>query len=362
MAAYGWGKSSSVKEGLFSEGHTFDFYQAVGLLESLYAEFVRQAGATGRETEPVRFRSKVGFEFPPADIEEIGPSQASGEPRSGLGATCQWPPVMTVNFLGLAGASGPLPRHLTELIIERRASRDSSLQDFLDIFNHRLVSLLYQGRKKYRRWLHRGLPHEGRGARVAYALMGLGTEGLMGRMRVPDRALTSYAGLLSRSSRRSMVGLGVMLEDYFAIPAVVEPFVGRWYHLEEEQLVRLGRPGASQRLGVEATLGPRVWDQGAGFELRLGPAGLGKFLEFLPNGRAHESLCALTQFYAGTEFFYRVRLVLEADEVPELRLGEAARLGWTSWLKAEAFHQDDSQVTLRVDPSADAGASVQAAT
>ena len=49
---------------------------------------------------------------------------------------------MTVNFMGLTGPSGVLPRHYTErLFAEVRGEERHALRDWLDLFNHRLVSL-----------------------------------------------------------------------------------------------------------------------------------------------------------------------------------------------------------------------------
>jgi type VI secretion system protein ImpH len=38
--------------------------------------------------------------------------------------------------------------------------------------------------------------------------------------------------------------------------------------------------------------------------------------------------------YCGTELLWDVQLVLSGSEVPEMRLGQSGRLGWTIWLKA----------------------------
>ena len=335
MASYGWRQSRTVAEGLWEEGHRFSFLQAVRLLETLYPDRTAPAEGVDPRREVVRFKSEVRLDFPATDIESVQ-RPAEGEPAE-----------MHVNVLGLANAMGPLPPSIVELILERSFRKDQALAEFLDIFNHRLVSLLYRARKKYRPALDTNAPDRGRVATVLQSLIGLGTPHLQGRMGVRDRTLLAYAGLLVETVRPA-VGLKRVVEDCFDAPVEVTPFRGQWGQIEDDDVTRIGAAGQNQLLGRTAVLGRRVWDQAAGIEIRLGPLTLAQFLSFLPNGRAFQPLVALVRFYAREELGFTFRLALAAAEVPELRLGAAygAFLGWTTWVKTKPATRDDAQVRL----------------
>lgn len=339
MATYGWRERRSVASGLFEEGYRFSFLQAVHLLERLRPERSAPGEGVEPDTDVVRFRTKPRFDFPPGDVDEVK------APRDGE------PAEMTVNILSLTGPMGPLPPAVTELVIERSYRRNTSLRDFFDIFNHRLISLLYRARKKYRPQLDQHAPAKGRVARTLYSLVGLGTPKLAQRMQVPDRTLLSYSGLIV-DRRRSTVGMVRFIEDCFETPVTIVPFQGTWDYIDEDDVTLIGETGQNQVLGQGATLGRKVWDQAARFEVRLGPMPLPQFLSFLPSGRAHKPLSAAIRFYGREELGFSIRLVLEKQHVPELRLGKkgGAELGWTSWLKTKDFGKDDSQVRLTGRP------------
>ncbi len=342
-------KNHSVKEWLYTEGPRFDFFQAVKLLELARADEMRKLSrpwdnSVGRGVEPskeaVRFKSSVRLDFPAEDIASVSrPDCRAGH------AECQ-APVMTVNFMGLTGEHGPLPKPVTELVINRLWNRDKALRDFLDIFNHRLVSLLYRIRKIHRFGLDSRTPGEDRIAGYVYAVLGLGTPAL--RDQIHDRPLLHYAGLLGQQPR-SMVGLERMLEDHFKVGAEGEQFKGGWLPLEKDQWTTIGARGQNNRLGEDTMLGTRVWDQQSAFELNLGPLTLEQFLDFLPVGWGFGPLCELVRFYVGDELDFNFRLTLKAGEAREARLSAkgGARLGWTSWLSSEgATAEEDSQVVI----------------
>ena len=340
LASYGWRQDRSVEDGLFDEGHAFSFLQAVHLLERIYRDAGRSFPGEGIElrAELVRFSHEVRLDFPPGDVEWVRRTGSPDEP----------PVEMRVNILGLAGANAPLPQRFAEQILRREFRGDDALRKFLDIFNHRLISLLYRAKKKYRPALDPKAPDRGRVANVLYAFLGLGTDRLRGRMDLRDRSLLPYAGIVVDSSR-STIGLVRILEDCFATKVEVTPFRGKWEDVDRSDWTHIGAArGRNQRIGDGALLGRRIWNAAAAFEVRLGPLTYKQFLSFLPGHEAYAALGSAIRFYAHEELGFRVRLTLAAKEVPPLRLGKrhAAHLGHTSWVRAKAFTRDDSQVSL----------------
>jgi type VI secretion system protein ImpH len=391
----------SVAARLFEQGSAFDFFQAVRLLERLGDYSARPDGEeslrvmpVGRGgpplSEAVRFNAHLSLSFPASAIYEIE------RPKEKLPI-----PTMTVTFMGLTGPSGVLPQHYTQQLIalqrDVRGPERHALRAWLDLFNHRLISLFYRAWEKYRFYI----PYERASSparrqlvaaedpltRVLFSLVGLGFSPLRNRLhvsvraesrepapgvgrgrlallqRVEDQVLLHYGGFLAHRPRCA-ISLEALLNDYFGLPVQVQQFQGQWLYLDRSNQSRLaggqaraGIPSkdAHNSLGVDLVVGDRVWDVQGSFRVRLGPLRYGQLTEFLPDQAATVErksfflLCHLVRFYVGPELDFDVQLVLRADEVPPCQLPEGEegqRLGWNTWLLSKPAEQDAEEVVF----------------
>jgi type VI secretion system protein ImpH len=332
----GLGADGGLTRLLLEHPRQFGFFQAVRLLERERGARTPVGGFGDPAAEVVRFGANPAVAFPPTEIAAAAAEE--GQAR------------MRVNFFGLNGPQGVLPLEYSMYVAERLRAKDPTLRDFLDLFNHRAVSLLY------RAWLkgHVAASYERDGAddvtRHLFDLVGLGTPALRGRLPLPDEALLHYAGLLA-ATPRSAIALEQLVGDFFGVPARVDQFVGAWYPVESAAQCRLGEgEDETTALGAGALAGDEVWDQQSRARIRLGPMGRAAYERFLPGGESYEALRSLTRFFARDEIDFELQLVLAEPEVPGAALGEAPLpLGWSTWLRSrpdEPFGRDADETVF----------------
>ena len=329
--------TSTVGVKLAEEPYRFEFFQAVRLLEKLFPERTPVGRFAHPASEVAHFSAHPSLAFPASQIQRID------EVENG-------PVRLTVNFMGLTGPEGVLPNPYTALIVERLRASDTSLRDFLDIFNHRIISLFYRAWRKYRFDVAGEHGERERFSRHLLSLVGLGTEGLQDRQAVSDDAMIYFAGLLAQRPR-SAQALQQILAEYFDVPVQIEQFVGDWYCLDSQTQCQFAEgTSASQELGFGAVVGDAVWNQQSKVRIVLGPLSLDRYVDFLPDGAAWEPLQAWARFFSNEEWDFEVKLILEREDVPICELGaeEAAgpHLGWVSWLKSAPFGRDPDDTVL----------------
>ncbi len=292
MAAPGRRTDPSLEEALFQRGYDFEFFQAARLLARIFAGRKTVGGTAKPHQEFARFAARLSMAFPPSAVHDIERMPEPGGPVR-----------MTVAFLGLTGTQGVLPFWYTEWMLARKAAKDDTLAAFLDLFNHRLLSFFYRAWEKHRP----PVLYELSAARdqrpdtythSLFDLIGMGTEGLRGRMRIHDESLLLYAGLIAQRPH-SATALRGILRDYFGVPVEIDQCVGDWYDLDEADRCYLSPELERNQLGESAFLGDQVWNQQGRFRIRVGPVGLNRFLDFLPQGRAMAKLVQFTRFLAG---------------------------------------------------------------
>jgi type VI secretion system protein ImpH len=329
---------SEVTQKLSEEPWTFQFFQAVRLLERILPDRSPIGRFVHPSKEIVRINVHPAMAFPASQIQELNWQTGAA-------------PVLLINFMGLFGPMGMLPTYYTELIRERLRAKDTTIAAFLNIFNHRMVSLFYQAWEKYRFTIAYERGERDRFSHHLLDFIGLGTPGLQDRQKVLDDSLLFYSGLFALHAR-SATALRQVLADYFDVPVEVEQFVGAWYPLDTTNQCQLEEYQISEQLGIGAVVGDEIWDQGGAMRVRLGPLDIGQYLDFLPEGSAYQPLRAITRFFSGDEIDFEVQLVLKRDDVPACELADEVTvvplLGWSTWVKSAPMTRDPADTILRI--------------
>jgi type VI secretion system protein ImpH len=333
------GEDRTTSSGLDSfeqEPFALDFFQAVRRIECDNADLPRIGQSQHIAEDPVRFRQEASMTFAPASISGFKRG-ANGDPHQ-----------LIVRFFGLTGPGGPMPNFFTEFVRDRtKNSSDPTLEAFLDVFHHRMLSFFY------RAWaashlnvqFDRGIDADS-GARFVGSLFGIGMASFRRRDAVPDVAKLHFSGRLSGQTRNAE-GLEQTLGAFFDVPVRVEQFVGQWMEIPRENRCRLGETPETATLGSTLLVGSQFWDCQQKFRIVLGPLDLEQYVRLLPRGKSMEKLVAWVRNYVGDYLLWDVKLILKARQVPAAALNGTARLGWTTWLQSKPFTRDGEELIVQ---------------
>ncbi len=316
MAATRRQQTTAVIDDLYANPAAYEFHQAVRILRAVQGTGLGQEEETFGAESRLQFSSRIQLTYPSSDLFAVT------QLESGI-------TKVEVNFMGLAGTTGPLPIAYTERFIERERAKDTAPRAFLDLFNHRLIGLMHTIRVHQWPTLAPCSPEKSRLAVPLKSFVGLNGRHLQNRLKIADRSLYAFSGVLWHHPR-SAAGLRQILRVHFQVNVTIEPCQGGWRPINDHLLTTLG--GEVARLGWGASIGSRFWDQGKSIKVILGPLSLAQFKDFLPTGSAYVPLAELGRFYLGYQTRVEAELVLKQDEVPQSYLARDTRLGWTSWL------------------------------
>jgi type VI secretion system protein ImpH len=305
---------------------SFSFFQLVRLLERYAGCRVRVGGAGPAESEGLRFRPDDSLGFPASDVVALDRLPAS----QGSSARLR----LTTTFLGLYGSSSPLPTFYSEDVLWEDPD-SSRVRDFLDIFHHRLISLFYRAWSKYRYAIEFEHGKDDPITPRLFALICLGSPAMVQATGITDAwRLLHFAGLFQRQPH-SAADLEHILSDYFdGLIIAVEQCVGRWIPIRQEQISSLGNKNC--RLGVDCSIGGRVYGRMTSFRIWIGPIHYEEMLDFLPNQDNYQVLHRLVNLFVQDPLEFDIGL--RVHDLPQLHLStdsasrSAPRLGWNTWL------------------------------
>ena len=288
----------------FAESYRFEFQQAVRIAEHLNGG---EEGSALKSRPLFQLRSRVFLSAPPSDVyayEENHPQALWGKP------------VLEVNLLGLAGMTGPLPMPYTEMLLDRKKLQDHAMDDFLQIFNHRLLALYRSIFVRMTPGAYDVSPHK---TDFGTYMMSLGG---MGRSPHP---LFAHGGTLWKRTL-SAHQVQQILESYFEVPIVLEEYRGTFKTIPQEDVTLLGRQHSL--LGQGASLGDRYWEETSGINLYVGPLSFEVYQRFMPGSEGYQTLLDTARMILSPEYDLNLEVVLDPRENPPPILGDNIVLGF----------------------------------
>lgn len=324
------------------DARRFSFYRLVYLLERVFpkAPPVGQLGPVSEER--VRMRADPSLIFASCDVSEVANAKGpDGVERMRV----------TNAFMGLYGSSSPMPPYYVEKIaLDDYQGGPQPIREFLDVFHHRLLSLLYRAWTKYRFSVMYRV--KGRDPFTRRMFCSVGLDGMKDGETVLDRFLyLRYAPLLASKSR-SARGLQVVLDDLFGSCGVrIEQFVGHWTLIEKPHRNKLGV--MNHQLGESLTIGRYVYDGTGRFNVILGPLSYDDYLSFLPGGHRRPLLRAAIATFTRGQHDVMLELHVKTEDAPRFQLGSprSATLKRTAWLGGHVGHQFKISVPLEDKPT-----------
>ena len=308
---------------LLARGRQFGFFQAVRQLEAALAGHARVGHLGPVSEERLRLRPALSLAFANGDIADIDrlPDQAGQPPRYEL----------VTNFLGIYGVSSPLPSYITEDLLGLEETNPLQRR-FLDLFNHRLLSLFYRAWQKYRCTDADMAGPDGAYTKRLLLLLGLDRLPAECDGALVNRQLIRFAELLTQHPR-SAIGLQTCLRRFFpGIPITVEPCIAVWTPIPPDQRSRLGMQGVA--LGQDFWLGEDVCNRSTTFRVAIGPIDYRTFQSFLPGAAQRRELEALVAVFNQDGLDCEIAIAVRIGRRPEdgeegfsaVRLGKATHL------------------------------------
>jgi type VI secretion system protein ImpH len=229
--------------------------------------------------------------------------------------------VITTNHENLLGIHSPLPVAYRESVLETKYQKRPASEEFLNIFNHRLLEISYAISVKRFAALQR--------KHYFQSLPGLLQDALSGVIsQTAPSDSPRFSGRLWEYTR-SLSRLESELQRFFGKRIIARQFVGAWRLIDPVDHTHLGR--SAHTLGAQAALGKRVWDQTHSVSLVCWAETQEDFISFLPHAARWTALSRYIRTFLGSGHGCRMEL-RPPDTITPTCLDGKTPLGCSSWL------------------------------
>ncbi|MGV8003625.1 type VI secretion system baseplate subunit TssG [Photorhabdus temperata subsp. temperata] len=299
--------------------YSFNFYRFCQLLESRRDERPPLGSTISPADDPIRFRPYPGMEFPASELRHVEWDEAQPEQ----------PPTVRTTFLGLYGVDSPLPTAYLNDIAQQREGYESVI-DFLDIFNHRMMTQYYRIWRKYSYPATYQPGGRDKTSQYLLGLIGLGIPGSQQHIATPVSRFLALIGTMRLPTRTA--------EGVIDLVELLAPLTQARIIPHDRKLVRLTRPTRLSRhhsvtLSQRPVLGKVRTDISSQMRLHLYTEDTDEAQGWLPQGELYTDLLALLRVYLGWRCSVRLQLTLPKRLLPPAQLGkQRVRLGRTGVL------------------------------
>lgn len=321
---------------IISQASQIDFYKAVFIIENQLKKRGLDYRHVGYDSNPkqelIKFKATQKFGYPGnaiTKLEETG--YEDGMHRVNI----------QVSFMGLTGCAGALPQFYSELVMQRLRYKDTTMRDFYDMFNHRLISLYYRAWKKYKPSLNHVNQEKNRDPYTQ--ILGLLSGGY-------NEHQLHFSGLYSRKIRNAF-DLKNILSSYLGCKVSIKQMVGEWNELKEQEQTRISSQtlyeGQHARLGVDTLIGSKVWDFSSSIEVHIFSDDPKKAELLLPMGPLFKLAKKIINDYVGNAI--KSRLIIEScfhSLKPTQLSGNNCLLGANSFLSIQSDKLKSNPIKL----------------
>jgi len=332
MATTHWRTGYSVEDLYQQKDVGWSFYQLIRLLLPNQAS---QDELLEHLNIHVEFASSLSQDFPAGDIRHVEFIKSDQQNIAHKKAK------ITCNNYNIAAVNGPLPEPFVEMLRDDKIQGHGGMDAFINIFNNRIHALRYLVHAYTNNNLTSEFASETSTGKFLLALSGhLGTE----QRKLHQQSDEIYIGLAGdlANSRMSLPIIRKLLHQKLGVHLkAMNSLLGRWLTVEKSDHTNIGLN--NHRLGDQATLGKKIWDQQAIFELVIGPLTESRLQDLVPSGKDYQTLKNLVEWISDLRCDCKITLLCEPNSASEVQLSkhknQTNALGYGAWLSGKKTGQ-----------------------
>lgn len=259
--------------------------------------------------ERLRFKSNPSLSFAKSEISKMEFIETTG------GISVE----ITISFLGLFGASSPLPSHYCEMVLDS-SDTDKVLQDFLDLFNHHIQKMFYPIWERHRYHIQYKSDLSDKFSKYMLSILGLYSEIQIKKSKLNLQKLLPYIGLLSMK-QKSVGSLVAILRHYLEHDDLeIIQCIEMNEKIPSWQLGALGKNNCT--LGKDYLIGDSVKTKGSKFQILLRNISFDNFYMYSLHGEKIVELNELVNLALNEPLEYELCLEIKKDKTESFRLSQ----------------------------------------